>query len=134
MAEMDMLELEQGVGIDAVLHRLIDDSVARWGVPERLARSASSAARRSIPWDTGDLRAAEARVEAYYWGALRGMALRSRDAEVAPLKARFALATIVQDMVARGMASDAVRDAVLAAHGDLLVASGISESQLDIAC
>jgi hypothetical protein len=134
MTDTAMLELELAGGIDALLRRLVDDSIARCGAPERLARSASSATRRSIPWDASDPQAAEARAEAYYWGALRGMALRSRDADVAPLKARFALATIVEDMASRGMPRDAVRDAVLAAHGDLLVASGVSESELAVAC
>jgi hypothetical protein len=62
------------------------------------------------------------------------MVLRSRDSEATPLKSRFALAAIVNDMRERGMSPDAVRQAVLHTHGDLLAAAGITVVELDVAC
>jgi hypothetical protein len=54
--------------------------------------------------------------------------------DTAALRARFALATIVEDMRARGIDRQQVRDAVVASHGELLQQCGLSADSLDVAC
>ena len=130
----ERLELWAHGDIEVVLLRLNGEAVDRWGVPEQLARRASAATRGRIEWDRAIPARSEARVEAYYWAALRRMALISRDRDLAPLKARFALATIVEDMRARGMTPEAVREGVMEQHADLVHGCGLSEGQLEVAC
>lgn len=121
-------------GIEPVLQELYEESVGLWDVPEAIAKQALIATRARITWEDDRARTSRARTEAYYWAVVRGIALRSRGADVAPLKSRFALAAIVEDMRARGMSAHAVRRAVREVHGDLLATAGISEMQLDLAC
>ncbi len=121
-------------GIDGILDELVEESMERWGVPEHLAERASAATRRQIEWDDSRPERSRARVQAYYSGSLRGMALRSRSRDTAPLRARFALATIVDDLRSRGVDPGEVRDIVVASHGDLLQECGMGEDHLDVAC
>ena len=121
-------------GIDGTLDELREESMERWGVPEHLAERAAAATRRQIDWDDSRQECSRARTQAYYWGSLRGMALRSRSRETAPLRARFALATIVDDLRSRGVAPAEVRDIVVASHGDLLQECGMREEYFEVAC
>jgi hypothetical protein len=130
----EYLELWTRGGIEAVLTGLRDESVKRWGVPDALARRASAAVSGRIEWDDAAPERSRARTEAYYWAVLRRMALTSRDKDLAPLKARFALATIVEDMRARGMMPEVIRENVMALHADLVEECGLREGQLDVAC
>lgn len=121
-------------GIEKALQELYEESVGLWSVPAGIAERACAATRAKVAWEDEFPARSHRRVEAYFWAVVRGVALRSRGAEVAALKSRFALAAIVEDMRSRGMSTHAVRSAVRESHGDLLATAGISETQLGLAC
>jgi hypothetical protein len=119
---------------ERLVRRLTAEAVERWSAPVAMAERAAAATSQNIEWDVTQTDRSWARTRAYFWGTLRRMAIGSRSTEAAPLRARFALATIVDDLRACGLEPDAVRCQLAAAHADLLEESGIDCDHLDVAC
>jgi hypothetical protein len=112
---------------------LVRRACLEWGVPSEHAEEAMAITVRRIPWD-GDapLRSARRR-EAYFWGVLRRRVLRSQGEELRPLRARFALASVAQDLREAGFDESAVHRRLSAECPDVLAEAGVALGQLRLA-
>jgi hypothetical protein len=102
-------------------------------VPTALAEEAAAITTSRIPWDHAEPHRSERRRAGYFWAVLRKRALRSRDRELQALRARFALASVVQDLRAAGFDEHTVRARLESEYSDEIAVAGVVPRQLDLA-
>jgi hypothetical protein len=118
---------------DRLAADLVAQARSEWGVPLRLAEDAMGITCGRIDWDHHGPETSARRRSAYFWAVLRRRVLRSHDPELRSLRARFALASVAQDLQDAGLDARAVRARLAAEYPDEVAAADVAFGQLELA-
>jgi hypothetical protein len=108
-----MESIERRTDLRALVRRLSADAAGTHGVPASVADRASAA---TLSRFAGLPPASATRVSSYYWGVVRGTALRSRG-DSGTLRARYLAASLVEDLLSAGHPRERVREEVARRFG-----------------
>jgi hypothetical protein len=108
-----METIERRTDLHALVRRISTDAAEAHGVPAGVAARATAATLRKFAGLPG---APARRVSSYYWGVVRGAALRSRG-DAGTLRARYLAASLVEDLLSAGHPRERVREEVARRFG-----------------
>jgi hypothetical protein len=87
--------------LSGAIERLVHDAVHVYGVPALIAAPAGEATMRAMQLSSGPPPVLERRAADYFWGAVRGIAFRTKGAEARSFRLRLVSASFEHDIAER---------------------------------